>query len=113
MDSRRDPLRPVRFLVHKSGYIIPDQERAMAMTESERLPIWVRYTNKATDRKREQIERALQNAGARFAVHIGQLGSGSDAAPLIYSDIDWIEDDDGIWIEAQIPTQNTERAVSE
>ena len=58
----------------------------MAMTEIERLPIWVRYTKKATDRKREQIERALQNAGARFAVHIGQLGSGSDAAPLIYSD---------------------------
>jgi hypothetical protein len=85
----------------------------MEMTEIERLPIWVRYTKKATDRKREQIERALQNAGARFAVHIGQPGSGPDAAPLIYSDIDWIEDDDGIWIAAQIPPQNAQRTVSE
>ena len=64
--------------------------------------------------KREQIKRAFEGAGGRFAsVHIGQLGSGSDAAPLIYSDIFWIEDGDGLWIEAQIPTQNTKRAVSE
>jgi hypothetical protein len=48
---------------HKSGYI-PDQERAMAMTEIERLPIWVRYTKKPTDRKCRQIERALQNTRA-------------------------------------------------
>src|SRR5262249_42119220 len=91
----------------------PEEERAMPMTEIERLTIWVRYTNKPTDRKCRQIERALENAGARFAVHIGQLGSGPDAAPLIYSDIDWIEDDDGIWIEAQIPSHNAQRTVSE
>ena len=75
------------------------------MTKIERLPIWVRYTKKPTDRKCRLIERALESAGARFAVHLGQLG--------MYSDVDWMEDDDGLWIEAKIPTQNTERAVSE
>jgi hypothetical protein len=35
----------------------------------ERCLIWARYTKEPTDRKHEQIERALTNGGARFAVH--------------------------------------------
>jgi hypothetical protein len=49
------------------------EERIMSEAEmanfDERCPIWARYTNEPTDRKREQIERVLMNAGARFAVH--------------------------------------------
>jgi hypothetical protein len=86
----------------------------------ERCPIWARYTNEPTDRKREQIERVLMNAGARFAVHdiathhpepLQQRPS--DALSVAFGGVDWNEDDDGIWIEARIPAQKAERTVSE
>jgi hypothetical protein len=71
----------------------------------ERRPIWARYTNEPTDRKCEQIERALTNAGASFAVHV--------APGVSFGDVDWTEDGDGIWIEAYIPAHKAERTVSE
>jgi hypothetical protein len=35
-----------------------------------------------------------------------------DVLNVIFSDVDWMEDDDGIWIEAQ-PSHKSERTVSE
>ena len=75
-------------------------------TTTNRSPIWARYTNEPTDRKRDQIERVLVNAGARFAVHV--------APGISFGDVDWNEDDDGgIWIEAYVLADKAERAVSE
>jgi hypothetical protein len=94
----------------------------MTKATRKRCPIWGRYINEPTDRKRDQIERALSNAGARFAIHSVPDGleakaltdMGSAALPsVVFSDIDWIEDDDGIWIEAYVLADKAERAVSE
>lgn len=91
----------------------------------KRQPIWARYINQPTYRKREQIERVLKNAGARFGAHVARVSTGGqtltsqerisvpDAPSIVFSDVDWIEDDDGIWIEAHIPADNAERTVSE
>jgi hypothetical protein len=90
-------------------------------TKAKRAPIWCRYVNEATDRKRDQIERVLISAGARFAVHRVHdeeetgvrtkvlTAAGPMSLPsVILSDLDWTEDH-GIWIEAYVLADKAER----
>jgi hypothetical protein len=104
-------------IVHRGKWIMSEAETPDL---DERCPIWARYTNEPTDRKREQIERVLMNAGARFAVHDIATQHPEpppqrlpDGLSVAFGGVDWNEDDNGIWIEARIPAQNVERTVSE
>jgi hypothetical protein len=81
----------------------------------ERQPIQIRYTNtKKLNAKRFEIERILTKAGARFAVNTGLVGSiGGQEFPITFSDVDWNEGDDGIEIEAYLPVDMVQQAISE
>jgi hypothetical protein len=58
----------------------------MTKATTNRSLIWARYTEEPTDRKREQIERALANTGARFAAHVAIQPYNSAKADLVKVD---------------------------